>query len=80
MKTLTVLAFTLTMALTAASASAANFQCSARGYDDNNFSQTVRGFMRPDMFSARDSAMQTCRMRRLTRCMVTFCHQYGKVE
>lgn len=76
MKTLIVLAF----ALTAASAQAANYQCTARGYDKNNFSQTVRGFMRPEMFQARESALSSCRMRRLTRCRVTFCHEFAKVE
>ena len=76
MKTLIVLAF----ALTAASAQAANFQCSARGFDQNNFMQTVRGFMRSDEFSARQSALQTCRMRGLNNCMVTFCQRFGRVE
>lgn len=76
MKTLIVLAF----ALTATSASAANFQCSARGYDRNNFMQTVRGFMRQDEFGARQSALQTCRTRGLMNCMVTFCHRFGRVE
>jgi hypothetical protein len=72
MKTLIVLA----IALTSFSAQAESFQCTARGYDQNNFMQTVRGFMRPSEFSARQSALQSCRLRGWTNCFVTLCHRW----
>lgn len=72
MKLMIVLAF----ALSGVTAQAANFQCTARGYDRNNFMQTVRGFMRTDEFGARQSALQSCRLRGWTSCFVTFCHRW----